>query len=72
MVIAAILFGTAVLAYFLSLRLGDIARQNQAYDKFIACVLSVPALDRDENKISDCYDKAQNNSNVKIIRFDGE
>lgn len=61
---------TGILSYFLSLRLGDIARENQAYDRYNACVLSVPASDRDEAKINRCWESAQKDTGVEVKRYD--
>lgn len=61
---------TGILFYFLSLRLGDIARENQAYDRYNACVLSVPASDRDEVKINRCWEAAQEDTGVGVKRYD--
>ena len=61
---------TGILFYFLSLRLGNIARENQAYNRYNACVLSVPASDRDEAKINRCWEAAQEDTGVEVNRYD--
>jgi len=61
---------TGILFYFLSLRLGDIARENQAYDRYNACVLSVPASDRDISKIDKCWTEAQEDTGIEVKRYD--
>lgn len=61
---------TGILFYFLSLRLGDIAKENQAYDRYNACVLSVPADDRDIEKIDRCWEAAQEDTGIDVKRYD--
>ncbi len=61
---------TGILFYFLSLRLGDVARQNQAYNRYIACVLSVPPSDRDTKKIDRCWVEAQKDTGIEVKRYD--
>lgn len=71
LLVAFLIIGmTGILFYFLSLRLGDIARENQAYDRYNACVLSVPASDRDISKIDKCWDEAQKDTGIKVKRYD--
>lgn len=65
-----VLSTTGILFYCLSLRLGDIARENQAYDRYNACVLSVAASDRDEVKINRCWEAAQKDTGVEVKRYD--
>ena len=61
---------TGILFYFLSLRLGSIAKENQAYNRYNACVLSVPADDRDIKKIDRCWKAAQEDTGVDVKRYD--
>lgn len=68
--VTLVFVGVGILFYFLSLRLGDIARENQAYNRYNACVLSVPPSDRDENKIDDCWDSAQKDTGIEVKRYD--
>lgn len=72
LVLALIVAMTGILFYFLSLRLGDIARENQAYNRYNACVLSVPPADRDRQKIDHCWNDAQADTGIKVKRYDGE
>lgn len=65
-----VLVMTGILFYFLSLRLGDIARENQAYNRYNACVLSVPALERDQAKIDRCWNQAQADTGIEVKRYD--
>lgn len=67
---ALVLLGTALVFYFLALRVGNIARENQAYDRYNACVLSVPADDRDTAKINRCWTEAQKDTGVEVKRYD--
>lgn len=69
-VITLILLSTGMLFYFLSLRLGDIARENQAYNRYNACVLSVPPTDRDRSKIDHCWVEAQTDTGIEVKRYD--
>lgn len=62
---------TGILFYFLSLRLGYIAKENQAYNRYNACVLSVPADDRDIKKIDRCWKAAQEDTGIEVKRYDG-
>lgn len=68
--VGLVLAMTGILFYFLSLRLGDVAKQNQAYDRYNACVLSVPAADRDIGKIDRCWESAQQDTGVEVKRYD--
>lgn len=63
---------TGILFYFLSLRLGDIAKQNQTYNRYNACVLSIPASSRDAIEINRCYDAAQRDTGIQIKRYDNQ
>ena len=69
-VVMLVISMTGMLFYFLSLRLGDIATENQAYNRYNACVLSVPASDRDEAKINRCWEAAQEDTGVWVKRYD--
>lgn len=69
-VIVLIAMMTGILFYFLSLRLGDIAKENQAYNRYNACVLSVPPLDRDTKKIDKCWVEAQKDTGIEVKRYD--
>lgn len=71
MMVALVIGMTGILFYFLSLRLGDIAKENQAYDRYNACVLSVPADDRDIKKIDRCWEAAQEDTGIEVKRYDG-
>lgn len=68
-VILLIAITTGILFYFLSLRLGDIARENQAYNRYNACVLSIPALERDERVIDTCWDEAQKDTGIEVKTY---
>lgn len=68
--VGLVLLSVGILFYFLSLRLGDIARENQAYNRYIACVLSVPPPDRDSAKIDHCWVEAQQDTGVEVKRYD--
>lgn len=70
MMVALLIGMTGVLFYFLSLRLGDIAKENQAYNRYNACVLSVPADDRDVEKIDRCWEAAQKDTGIDVKRYD--
>ena len=61
---------TGILFYLLSLRLGYIAEENQAYNRYNACVLSVPANDRDVQKIDRCWEAAQEDTGIYVKRYD--
>jgi len=52
--------------------LGRIARENRTYDRYNACVLSVPALERTQESIDTCYYKVQQDTNIHIKRYDRE
>lgn len=70
--IALVFVSVGILFYFLSLRLGDVATQSQAYNRYNACVLSVPAADRDKSKIDHCWVEAQKDTGVDVKRYDNE
>lgn len=70
LVITLIMFSTGILFYFLSLRLGDIATQSQAYNRYNACVLSIPALDRNPAAIDHCWIEAQKDTGIEVKRYD--
>ena len=70
--VTLIFVGVGILFYFLSLRLGDIAKENQAYNRYNACVLSVPPSDRDVTKIDKCWVEAQKDTGVEVKRYDRE
>lgn len=70
LVITLIMFSTGILFYFLSLRLGDIATQSQAYNRYNACVLSIPALERDITAIDHCWIEAQKDTGIEVKRYD--
>lgn len=70
LVIGIVLTMTGILFYFLSLRLGGIAKENQAYDIYISCVLSVPAGERDQSKIDSCWNSAERDTGLKVKRYD--
>lgn len=61
---------TGILFYFLSLRLGDIAKENQTYNRYISCVLSVPPSDRDKAKIDHCWTAVQQDTGIQVKRYD--
>lgn len=69
--VGLVLTSVGILFYFLSLRLGDIARENQAYDRYNACVLSLPAADRDKKVIDYCWRQAQQDTGIEVKRYDG-
>lgn len=69
-VIGLVMMMTGILFYFLSLRLGEIATENQAYNRYNACVLSVPPTDRDTAKIDHCWNEAQKDTGIKVKRYD--
>jgi hypothetical protein len=70
LVIGLVLSMIGILFYFLSLRLGEVAKENQAYDRYISCVLSVPGRERNTEKIENCYNEAQKDTGVTIKRYD--
>lgn len=61
---------TGILFFFLSLRLGDIAKENQTYNRYISCVLSVPPAERDQAKIDNCWTAVQKDTGVQVKRYD--
>lgn len=69
--VTLIFVGVGILFYFLSLRLGDIARENQAYNRYNACVLSIPALERTSEIIDRCWSQAQKDTGIEVKRYDG-
>lgn len=68
--LALIITGVGILFYFLSLRLGDVARENQAYNRYNACVLSIPALERTKEVIDKCWNSAQQDTGIEVKRYD--
>ena len=71
-VVTLVLAITGILFYFLSLRLGDTAKQNNAYNRYNACVLSVPSLDRDVAKIDRCWVEVQKDTGIEVKKYDKE
>ncbi len=67
-----ILSATGILFYFLSLRLGSVAKENQTYNRYISCVLSVPPEGRDALKIKECWTLVEKDTGVQVKRYDGE
>lgn len=61
---------TGLLFYFLSLRLGFIAKENQTYNRYISCVLSVPSNERDQTKIDSCWTTVQEDTGIQVKRYD--
>lgn len=70
LMIASILSITGVLFYFLSLRLGNIAKENQAYNRYSACILSIPSNVKSVAEIDRCYKEAQKDTGKIIKRYD--
>lgn len=71
-IFSLLLVSTAVLFYFLTLRLGDVANENQTYSRYISCVLSVEAVERNQEKIDSCWDKVQADTGYEVKRYDEE
>lgn len=71
-IIGIILACTGILFYFLALRLGFVAKENQTYNRYISCVLSVPAGERDQIKIDSCWNEVQNDTGIQVKRYDRE
>lgn len=67
---ALVMFATALLFYFLALRLGDVAKENQTYDRYISCVLSVPSVERDQKIIDRCWNQVQEDTGREVKRYD--
>lgn len=67
----AILVSLAVFVYSY-VRLGEIARQSQTYNRYTSCVLSIPALERDQSKIDKCWLIVQEDTGEKVKRYDKE
>lgn len=65
-----VLISTGTLFYFLATRLGDVAKENQTYDRYNACVLSIPALERDQNRIDRCWTQVQQDTGREVKRYD--
>lgn len=56
----------ALLAWYII----GVAKRNEAYDRYTSCVLSVPALERNEERIEQCYQAAIDDTGVKVKRYD--
>lgn len=67
-----ILCMSGMLFYFLSLRLGNVAKENQTYNRYISCVLSVPPVGRDQGKIDQCWTQVQKDTGIQVKRYDKE
>lgn len=69
-VLPLILAVTVVITVAAIIILGNIAKDNQTYDRYNACVLSVPALERNQAKIDKCYHQVQDDTGRSIKRYD--
>jgi len=61
---------TASVFYFLSLNIGVLVRENQTYNRYISCVLSVSSQDRTQSKINRCWIEVQKDTGVDVKRYD--
>jgi len=52
------------------IRLGHIARESQTYNRYTSCVLSIPALERDQIKIDACWHTVQEDTGINVKRYD--
>lgn len=59
----------AIVLIWLVLHIVDMGKQNQTYTKFTTCVLSVPAHDRDQKQIDNCYNRVQKETGVNIDKY---
>ncbi len=67
-----IIAATGLIFYFLSLRLGSVAKENQTYNRYISCVLSVTPDQRDPAKIDYCWLQSEKDTGIKVKRYDGQ
>lgn len=65
-----LLIAMGMLSYFIVWRLSGVAKQSATYNRFIACALSVPALERDQKKIDQCWVLAQSDTGLQVKRYD--
>lgn len=65
-----VMISTALLFYLLTLRLGDVAKESQTYDRYISCVLSVAPEDRDQKKVDNCWLEVQKDTGYEVKRYD--
>lgn len=69
-VFITLIVATAVLFYVLVLRISDLAIENQTYNRYISCVLSVSPQARDQSKIDHCWVEVQADTGVEVKRYD--
>lgn len=70
--VSTIILASGIVFYLLALRLGAVAKENQTYNRYISCVLSVPAHDRTQRKIDRCWFEVQKDTGVHVKRYDKE
>jgi hypothetical protein len=47
-----------------------ISRENQTYDRGVACIVSINAKDRSQDQIERCWEQVQKDTGVEIKRYD--
>lgn len=67
----AILISLAAFLYSY-VKIGEIARQSQTYNRYTSCVLSIPALERDQTRIDKCWTVVQEDTGEQVKRYDRE
>lgn len=58
-----------VIAFMMIQQSIGVSSQNNFYNRFQACVLSVKPITRDDNTIKGCYDRVERETGVKAPRY---
>lgn len=65
-----LLAAMGLFTFLLASHATTLSRESETYSRYNSCVLSVPALDRDINKIERCWDKVTKETGVDVKRYD--
>lgn len=50
----------------------QLGKENQTFARFTSCVLSIPPLNRTQDRIDQCWTAVQKDTGVKVKRYDKE
>lgn len=67
---ALLITAMGLFTFVLVLTVSHLAKENETYQRYSSCVLSVPAPQRDQNKIDKCWDVVQKDTGVNVKRYD--
>lgn len=64
------LFSSVILVTFIVTEVQRQTKRDGTYSRFTTCALSIPAEERGQDRIEDCWTKVQADTGVTVKRYD--